>query len=192
MELKVMLINGNEDDPLITEGLSAEDEMTLVGHCKESGDFLDTVRTCRPDVILIHTKAPDAGLLARIKDIRREEPCPVAMICDSRDTDLINAAVGAGIDALATSGMPRDRLGAIIDLALARFNKTHRLLEERDRAMAALAERKIIERAKGIIMKQRSLDEEAAYQFMRTSAMNRNVKLGQLAASIIEAEELLH
>ncbi len=192
MELKVMLITSNEEDPRIMECLSAEEELTIVGSCKDTDDFLDTVRTCRPDVILVNTAAPGAGLLAKIKTIRAEEPCPVAMICDSRDTELINAAVDAGIDALATAGMPRDRLGAVIDLAFARFNETHRLVKERDRATAALAERKIVERAKGIIMKQRSLDEEAAYKFMRQAAMNRNVKLGQLAASIIEAEELLH
>ena len=187
-----MLISSYEEDSRITECLSAEEDLTIVGSCKETDDFLDTVRTCQPDVILVNTAAPDAGLLAQIKTIRAEEPCPVAMICDSRDTELINAAVDAGIDALATAGMPRDRLGAVIDLAFARFNETHRLLKERDRATAALAERKIVERAKGIIMKQRSLDEEAAYKFMRQAAMNRNVKLGQLAASIIEAEELLH
>ena len=187
-----MIINNNVDDPLITECLAAEDGMTLVGPCQETSDFLGTLRSCQADVILVHTASPDAALLAKIKDIRAEQPCPVAMICDSRDTELINAAVGAGIDALATSGMPQDRIGAIIDLALARFDKTHGLLEERDRATAALADRKIVERAKGIIMKQRNLDEEAAYKFMRKSAMDRSVKLGQLAASIIEAEELLH
>ncbi len=106
MELKVMLISSYEEDSRITECLSAEEDLTIVGSCKETDDFLDTVRTCRPDVILVNTAAPDGGLLAQIKTIRAEEPCPVAMICDSRDTELINAAVDAGIDALATAGIP--------------------------------------------------------------------------------------
>ena len=75
--------------------------------------------------------------------------------------------------------------------SMAQFGETSRLLQERDRATTALAERKLIERAKGIIMKQRGLDEDAAYKFMRQAAMNKNLRLGQLAASIIEAEELL-
>jgi two-component system, response regulator / RNA-binding antiterminator len=188
--LKVMLVIAR-DDAADFEGFLAEAGHQVVGRCGEGDDLAARAGSWRPDVIVIDAAAPSAGLLTKIDGLRRAASRPIALFCDAGNSDEITAAVGAGVNALIPVRATRDRLMSAIDVALAQFGETNRLLRERDRATTALAERKLIERAKGIIMKQRGLDEDAAYKFMRQAAMNKNLRLGQLAASIIEAEELL-
>lgn len=191
MGLKVMLVTGRDEDAPEFEGFLAATGHRVVGRAREADDLAAAARACRPDVVVIDATAPHAGLLERIETLRRTAPRPIALFCDAGNTDEIAAAVGAGVNALIPGKATRERLAAAIDVAVAQFGETNKLLRERDRATTALAERKLIERAKGIIMKQRGLDEDAAYKFMRQAAMNKNLRLGQLAASIIEAEELL-
>jgi len=186
-----MLVVTRDEDAADFEGFLSEAGHRVVGRCGEADDFAARAGVCRPDVVVIDAAAPHAGLLAKVQGLRRAVPRPIALFCDAGNFDDIAAAVGAGVNALIPGRATRDRLAAAIDVALAQFGETNRLLRERDRATTALAERKLIERAKGIIMKQRGLDEDAAYKFMRQAAMNKNLRLGQLAASIIEAEELL-
>lgn len=186
-----MLVVAREKDAAKFGGFLAEAGHQAVDHCGEDDDFAARVGVCKPDVVVIDTETPRRDLLSRIDGLRRAAPRPIALFCGAGDGDEIAAAVGAGVNALIPGRATGERLISAIDVAVAQFNETNRLLRERDRAMTALAERKLIERAKGIIMKQRRLDEDAAYKFMRQAAMNKNLRLGQLAASIIEAEELL-
>jgi len=182
--------------PRPKEGAALEDLLARVGHrvvahCGEAEDLTSAAEAGKPDVMIIDAEAPHRGLLSKIEAIHRKAPCPIVFFYERGDAGQIAAAVGAGASALIPGRASVGNLGSAIDVALAQFDETSRLLKERDRAATALAERKIIERAKGIIMKQRGLDENAAYKFMRQAAMNKNLRLGQLAASIIEAEELL-
>jgi len=189
--LKVMLVAAGDADGADFEGLLAASGYRLVGRCDEADDLAARAGACHPDVVVIDAGAPDSRLLSRIASLRRARPRPIALFCDAGNSEEIAAAVGAGVNALIPGRASRDRLVSAIDVAMAQFGEINRILQERDRATTALAERKLIERAKGIIMKQRRLDEDAAYKFMRQAAMNKNLRLGQLAASIIEAEELL-
>jgi len=189
--LKVMLVATRDEDAADFEGFLATRGYQVVGRCREADDLAARAGACRPDVIVIDTQAPNARLLDKIESLRRARSRPIALFCDAGNSKEITAAVGAGVSALIPGRATRERLASAIDVAVAQFGETSRLLQERDRATTALAERKLIERAKGIIMKQRGLDEDAAYKFMRQAAMNKNLRLGQLAASIIEAEELL-
>jgi two-component system, response regulator / RNA-binding antiterminator len=176
--LKVMLVVTGDEDATDFEGFLAEAGHRVVGRCGEDDDFVVHASTCRPDVVVIDAVSPRAGLLAKIEGLRRAAPRPIALFCDAGNSDEITAAVGAGVSALIPVRATRERLISAIEVALAQFGETNRLLQERDRATTALAERKLIERAKGIIMKQRGLDEDAAYKFMRQAAMNKNLRLG--------------
>ena len=190
-----MLVSGGGKEGAAMEAplavsLAAEG-FELGGVFADKDDLAQRAGECRPDVIVIEAPSPNRRLLTKIEAIRRQAPRPIALFCDEGDTEQINAAVEAGVNALVTSGDGRQNLASTIDLAIAQFKETDKLLKQRDRAATALAERKDIERAKGIVMKQRGLDEDAAYKFLRQAAMSRNVRLGRLAASIVEAEELL-
>jgi response regulator NasT len=116
---------------------------------------------------------------------------PIAMFVDQSDTASIQASVDAGVSAYIVDGLKKERMKHILDLCISRFNAFSRLQGELDRAKNALEERKVIDRAKGILMKAKQLTEEQAYALMRKTAMNENKKIVEIAQSIITAAELL-
>jgi response regulator NasT len=115
---------------------------------------------------------------------------PVAMFVDQSDAASTEAAVDAGVSAYIVGGLRKDRIQNILDLCISRFNAFSRLQNELDRTRSALEERKVIDRAKGILMKAKSLTEETAYAMLRKTAMNENKKIAEVAQSVITAAEL--
>jgi response regulator NasT len=115
---------------------------------------------------------------------------PVAMFVDQSDAASIEAAVDAGVSAYIVGGLRKDRVKNILDLCISRFNAFARLQSELDRTRNALEERKVIDRAKGILMKVKNLSEESAYALLRKTAMNENKKIVEVAQSVITAAEL--
>jgi response regulator NasT len=113
------------------------------------------------------------------------------MFAEESDRDTIQAAVRAGVSAYVVDGFSHRRLRAVMDLAIARFREYQALRQELEEAYAKLADRKDIERAKGILMARRGLDEDAAYRLLRKMAMDRNKKIGEVARSLLSAVELL-
>src|SRR6266852_3343730 len=103
----------------------------------------------------------------------------------------IRAAVDAGVSAYVFDGLKKERVKHILDMCISRFNAFTRLQDELDRAKSALAERKVIDRAKGILMKARNITEEEAYALMRRTAMNENKKIVDIAQSVVTAADLL-
>ena len=116
---------------------------------------------------------------------------PVAMFVDQSDSASIQAAVDAGVSAYIVDGLKKERVTNILDLCISRFNAFARLQAELDHAKGALEERKIIDRAKGVLMQARKLSEEQAYALLRTTAMKENQKIVEIAQSVLTAAELL-
>jgi response regulator NasT len=112
------------------------------------------------------------------------------MFVDQSDAASTEAAVDAGVSAYIVGGLRKDRIQNILDLCISRFNAFSRLQNELDRTRSALEERKVIDRAKGILMKAKSLTEETAYAMLRKTAMNENKKIAEVAQSVITAAEL--
>lgn len=113
------------------------------------------------------------------------------MFTHDGDSEKISNAIRAGVSAYVVDGLEPDRIRPIVDVAIARFEQFQALKEELSQAHTRLAERKLIERAKGIVMQQRGLPENEAYQWMRKMAMQRNLRIADLARSLITAAELL-
>ncbi len=113
------------------------------------------------------------------------------MFVDRSDTDMIKAAVEAGVGAYVVDGLKKERVKAVLDMAVSRFHAFNELRDELDRAKQALNERKVIDRAKGILMKQRGLNEEAAYGLLRKAAMNENKRVVEIAQAVVTAADLL-
>ena len=113
------------------------------------------------------------------------------MFVDQSDAESIRLAVDAGVSAYIVDGLKKERIKTILDLCISRFNAFSRLQDELDRARSALDERKVIDRAKGILMKAKGLSEEEAYALMRRTAMNENKRIADLAQSVVTAAELL-
>jgi response regulator NasT len=116
---------------------------------------------------------------------------PIAMFVDQSDTASIQASVDAGVSAYIVGGLHKERIKPILDLCISRFNAFAKLRDELDRAKTALDDRKVIDRAKGILMKAKTLTEEQAYAMLRTTAMNEKKKIAEIAQAVVTAAEML-
>jgi two-component system, response regulator / RNA-binding antiterminator len=157
----------------------------------ETKNLLARIYAIDPDVILIDLENPSRDVLEQMFQMSRAVKRPVAMFVDQSDADSIRAAVDAGVSAYIVDGLKKERIKSILDLCISRFTAFSRLQSELEHARNALDARKVIDRAKGILMKAKNLSEENAYALMRRTAMNENKKVIDIAQSIITAAELL-
>ena len=153
--------------------------------------LLKTIERLDPEVILIDTESPSRDMLEHLVIIRQQTPRPVVMFASDGAPDTIREAVRAGVSAYIVDGLEKDRVKSIIDVAVARFHDFQALRGELAEANQKLSERKLVERAKGLLMKSRGLDEGAAYSLLRTFAMDRKLRVAELAQQIIDAADLL-
>ena len=144
-----------------------------------------------PDVIVIDLENPSRDVLEQMFQVSRAVRRPIAMFVDQSDAASIQASVDAGVSAYIVDGLKKERIKPILDLCISRFNAFSKLQDELDRAKSALEDRKVIDRAKGILMKVKGLTEEEAYVLLRSTAMREKKKIGEIAQSILTASELL-
>ena len=144
-----------------------------------------------PEVIVIGLGNPNRDVLDQMFQVSRSVRRPVAMFVDQSDRASIEAAIDAGVSAYVVNGLKRERVKSVLDTAITRFNVVNRLREELDRAKQALVDRKVIDRAKGILMKSRDLSEEDAYALLRTTAMKESRRVAEVARGLITAMKLL-
>ncbi len=150
-----------------------------------------TIAEINPDVIVIDLENPNRDVLENMFQLSRAVKRPVAMFVDRSDRASIEAAVEAGVSAYVVDGLKQERVKPILDMAISRFNAFSRLARELEEARSELENRKLIERAKGILMKSKGLTEDAAYALLRKTAMNQNRKIAEIAQSLITAAGLL-
>jgi len=174
---------------ILEEGLR-EAGFTAVEHIREMQSLLARIYALDPDVILIDLENPSRDVLEQMFQVSRAVRRPIAMFVDQSDTASIEASVDAGVSAYIVGNLQKERIKSILDLTISRFNAFARLQSELDRAKSALEERKVIDRAKGILMKAKNLTEEQAYALLRKTAMNENKKIAEVAQSVITAAEL--
>ena len=188
--LKIVIVDKNPIRAAILEDGLREAGHVQVVHIDETAHLLARVYALDPDVILIDLENPSRDVLEQMFQVSRAVKRPVAMFVDQSDAASIEAAVDAGVSAYIVGGLRKDRVKNILDLCISRFNAFSRLQNELDRTRNALEERKVIDRAKGILMKVKSLSEESAYGLLRKTAMNENKKIVEVAQSVITAAEL--
>jgi response regulator NasT len=155
-----------------------------------TANLLTRIYAIDPDVILIDLENPSRDMLEQMFQVSRVVKRPIAMFVDQSDTASIQASVDAGVSAYIVDGLKKERIKSILDLCISRFNAFSRLQTELEQTKSALEERKVIDRAKGILMKLKSLTEEDAYALLRRTAMNENRKIVEVAQSVITAAEL--
>jgi response regulator NasT len=175
---------------ILEEGLR-EAGFTDVVRIDEMQSLLSRIYAIDPDVILIDLENPSRDVLEQMFQVSRAVRRPIAMFVDQSDAASIQASVDAGVSAYIVDGLKKERLKSILDLCISRFNAFAKLQDELDRAKSALEDRKVIERAKGILMKLKGLTEDEAYVLLRSTAMREKKKIGEIAQSILTASELL-
>ncbi len=175
---------------ILEEGLR-EAGYASVMRISEMQSLLARIYALDPDIIVIDLENPSRDVLEQMFQVSRAVRRPIAMFVDQSDAASIQASVDAGVSAYIVDGLKKERIKPILDLCVSRFNAFAKLQDELDRTKFALEERKVIDRAKGILMKLKGLTEEEAYVLMRSTAMREKKKIGEIAQSILTASELL-
>lgn len=189
--LRIAIVDENPVRAAILEEGLREAGHLNVARIAERTNLLARLTTLDPDVILIDLESPSRDVLEQMFQVSRVVRRPIAMFVDQSDTASIQAAIDAGVSAYVVDGLKKERIRHILDMSISRFRAFSRLQDELDRTKTALEERKVIDRAKGILMGMRKLSEEDAYGLLRKTAMNEKRRIADIAQSIVTAAELL-
>jgi len=189
--LKVMIVDSDlaRTKPLRQSLL--DNGYDVIAHLTDTSNLDDACSKLQPDVVIIDTDSPSRDTLEQICVMTMNDPRPVMMFTHDGDKEQIKLATQAGVCAYVVGNLPNERLQPVIDAAVARFEEFKQLRTALNEANAKLTERKVIERAKGLIMKQRNIDENEAYNMLRKMAMQKHMRISALSAQIVEAAELL-
>jgi two-component system, response regulator / RNA-binding antiterminator len=189
--LRVLIVDQNvARGSILEEGLREAGYTDLVV-VRDMQNLMRRILEEEPDVILIDLENPNRDVLEQMFQVSRLVSKPVAMFVDRSDAGMIEAAVDAGVGAYVVDGLRKERVRSVVDMAISRFRAFERLRSELDSTRQQLADRKIIDKARGILMRERGIDEEAAYQLLRRAAMQGNLRMVQVAQGVITAAELL-
>src|ERR1700754_945473 len=188
---KIVIVDENPIRAAILEEGLRDAGFSAVEHLREMNNLLARIYAFDPDVILIDLETRSRDTLEQMFQVSRAVRRPIAMFVDQSDADSIRASVEAGVSAYIVDGLKKERIKPILDLCISRFNAFAKLQDELDRTKSALEDRKVIDRAKGILMKVKGLTEEEAYVLLRSTAMREKKKISEIAQSIITASEML-
>ena len=191
LDLKIVIVDESPVRSAILEEGLREAGFTDVIRIAEMQNLLARIYKIDPDVILIDLENPSRDVLEQMFQVSRVVKRPIAMFVDQSDTASIQASVDAGVASYIVDGLKKERIKYILDTCISRFNAFARLQEELDRTRNALEERKVIDRAKGILMAAKKLTEDEAYGLLRSTAMKENKKIAEIAQSVITASEML-
>ncbi|MEL6373627.1 MAG: ANTAR domain-containing protein [Pseudomonadota bacterium] len=189
--LRVAIVDANQiRASIIEEGLK-EAGHTDVTMFATVPDILRRLVDVDPDVIFIDLENPNRDELEYMFQVSRAIKRPVAMFVDQSDRASIEAAIEAGVSAYIVDGLKKERVKAILDMAVSRFHAFDRLQRELEVARGELAQRKTIDRAKAVLMRSRGMSEPDAYAALRKTAMDQNRRIIDVAESLLIASDLL-
>lgn len=190
-DLKVLVIDENRIRASIIEAglLEAGHHHVVVAH--DTVGVAARIEAMDPDVIVIDLENPNRDMLENLFQLAKVVKRPIAMFVDRSDAASIEAAVDAGVSAYVVDGLRKERVKPILDMAISRFRAFSRMARELEEARSELENRKVIERAKGILMRMRGIPEGEAYALLRSTAMNQNRKISEVAQSLVTAAGLL-
>jgi response regulator NasT len=188
--LNIVIVDDSPVRAAILEDGLREAGFVNVVRIQATANLLARIYAIDPDVILIDLENPSRDVLEQMFQVSRIVKRPIAMFVDQSDTASIQASVDAGVSAYIVNGLKKERIKSILDLCISRFNAFSRLQIELEQTKSALEERKVIDRAKGILMKRKNMSEAEAYDLLRRTAMNENKKIAEIAQSVITASEM--
>lgn len=190
-KMRVLLVDNDTGRAALLQAALHKAGYAVIAQAATSVDLLAQVRAAEPDVVIIDRDSPDRDTLEHVCVVTRDQPRPIVMFSDDGDRKAIRAAVEAGVSAYVVGKISADRIRPIVEVAVARFEQFQAVRQELDKAKVSLAERKQIERAKGIVMQQSGCNEDEAYNRLRKLAMERNRRLAEVAQDVIEMAKLM-
>ncbi len=189
--MRVLVVDESDERAAILR-----DALTSAGHEVAASlssplELLRAADELRPDVIVIDTESPSRDVLEHLVIVSQSSPRPIVMFATDGGGEAIRQAVRAGVSAYVVDGLDAARVNTIVEVACARFDEFQRLRAELAEANLKLSERKLVERAKGLLMQSRGLSEDEAYHALRKLAMTRKLRLGDIAQQVLDAADLL-
>ncbi len=145
----------------------------------------------QPDMIIVDAESEARDSLEHVVMATRDERRPIVLFTNDDDTTHVKDAVAAGVSAYIVAGLSPDRIRPILDVAMARFEHEQGLRRELASVRTELQDRKTIDRAKGLLMQRQGLNEQAAYEKLRKAAMDKGLRLGEVAQRMLDAADLL-
>ena len=189
--MRVLIIDPDEARAaLVAEGL-ADVRPLLVRRAASLAEAEPELKTLAPDVIVVACDSPDRDTLESLREATDANPRPVVMFVDRSAPGLAEQAVEAGVAAYVVDGLSPGRVRPVLEVAMRRFQKMQELRADLQKARADLASRKSVEKAKGLLMKERGLEEDAAYRLLRKLAMDSGRPIGAVAAELLAYAEVL-
>lgn len=189
--LKVLLVDEEPGRAAILERALLDAGYVLVSRLSSADRLAEHVAVSQPDIVIVDIDSPDRDCMENMAVLSRDNPKPVIMFSGEDDEDTIAQAIKAGVSAYVADGMNPERVRPIVQVAVARFREFQALKNELQKTRDQLADRKVIDKAKGLLMKHRNFNEEQAYHAMRKLAMERNQRLVDTARNVIEVFEML-
>jgi response regulator NasT len=189
--LRVLCIERSDERTRVLMQALATAGHCIVGRSRSVQALNEDVWRLQPDVVIVDAESADEALFARIGGMNQHVPRPVILFTDDDDHVKIGLAIRCGVTCYVVDGFALERIEPIVRVAKARFEHDQAIRAERDDAQARLAERKLIERAKGILMRKRGIGEDEAYHALRRNAMERNMRMSELAERLISMSDLL-
>ncbi len=172
------------------------DELVAQGHevvgVMDSGRVIhDAVEQLRPDAVIVDSESPSRDTLEHLAVLSSRNPRPVVVFAEDEADDPMRRAMAAGVSAYVVAGLQPQRVASVLRVAIARFEQDRQLRVELAEARQQLSQRKVIDRAKGLLMKRQGLAEDEAYALLRKTAMDKGLKLAELAQRLVDAADLL-
>jgi response regulator NasT len=178
-------------DQIANRAKPLEVALTALGHqvvVRPSGKYTiyHMVETFQPDVVIVDADSPDRDTLEDVSATSDRYPRPIIFFATDEDDQVIRQSIQAGVSAYIVDGLQPSRVKTLLNVAISRFEEHQRLKGELLKTRNELSDRKILDKAKGLLMKHKQCDEDAAFSAMRKMAMNKNVKLAEIAQDVID------
>ena len=190
-ELTVVVVENDRDRAIaIVDALkaAADCDVFVIGN---SSGLARKIAAHRPDIVLIDVDNPTRDMLEELTLASGPLERPVAMFVSGAASDLAKTAIEAGVSAYVVDGLSPERIKPVMDTAIARFQNVRQMRTELAETRRALEERKVIDRAKGLLMKAKGIDEDAAYALLRKTAMDQGRRVADVAEALVTASGLL-
>ena len=188
--LRVMLVDDDPERRALVSSALATAGLSVVAELATADGLIGAVASCTPDVVIVDLESPDRDILEHMRCLSRDNPHPVVMFANASDTETIREAIEAGVSAYVVDGLSPGRVRAVVEVAIARFRQYASLQSELAAARTSLAQRKLIDRAKGILMTRGGRSENDAYHALRKLAMDQNKTIAEIAQGVIDTAEL--
>lgn len=191
LPLEILLVDNNDTRVEIFDaGLSGKASLHRISELTTAA-VLAATDAQTVDILIISRQSPDSAMIKTIEELARVRPMPVAVFVETEQDDLARRAIRAGASGYIVKGLAADRVATVVDVAIERFRLTDALLKELSRSKSDLESRKLIEKAKGLLMEQRGLSEHAAYEALRKMAMARGKPMREIAETIVAISNIL-